>query len=272
MSTKALKKQLMAAIAMVLVAAVALGSSTYAWFANNTKVTAEGMSITALSEGANLEIAWTSTSFEAGKTLIGQTEAATNSATIAATELLPTHYVKTGDTDFIGKTEKGGAILAVGDWAHTFSAKYDTATTTDYTYETAQLTKVEALNTASPATTAWTLVVPIYLRMNPNSSTGIANLKATATISTTAANAANQKMLNAARVLYVVDGDVVGTGAASGTAVTGLGTVAAPVSGTSAVKTVYAVIYIDGEDASCTSKNFNTNDWTVSIDFEGDIA
>ena len=35
MSTKALKKQLMAAIAMVLVAAVALGSSTYAWFAAN---------------------------------------------------------------------------------------------------------------------------------------------------------------------------------------------------------------------------------------------
>lgn len=40
MSTKALKQQLIAAIAMVLVAAVALGSSTYAWFVTNTKVTA----------------------------------------------------------------------------------------------------------------------------------------------------------------------------------------------------------------------------------------
>ena len=39
-SVKALKKQLAAAIAMVLVAAVALGSSTYAWFVTNTKVTA----------------------------------------------------------------------------------------------------------------------------------------------------------------------------------------------------------------------------------------
>ena len=37
-SVKALKKQLAAAIAMVLVAAVALGSSTYAWFVNNTMV------------------------------------------------------------------------------------------------------------------------------------------------------------------------------------------------------------------------------------------
>lgn len=35
-----LKKQLAAAIAMVLVAAISLGTSTYAWFVNNTKVTA----------------------------------------------------------------------------------------------------------------------------------------------------------------------------------------------------------------------------------------
>lgn len=40
MSTKALKTQLLAAIAMVLVASIALGSSTYAWFANNNKVDA----------------------------------------------------------------------------------------------------------------------------------------------------------------------------------------------------------------------------------------
>ena len=47
MSIKSLKKQLMAAIAMVLVAAIALGSSTYAWFVSNTKVTAESAELTA---------------------------------------------------------------------------------------------------------------------------------------------------------------------------------------------------------------------------------
>lgn len=47
MSTKALKQQLIAAIAMVLVAAIALGSSTYAWFVNNTKVTASSVTVTA---------------------------------------------------------------------------------------------------------------------------------------------------------------------------------------------------------------------------------
>ena len=46
-SVKALKKQLGAAVAMVCVAAVALGSSTYAWFVTNTKVTAGKAEMTA---------------------------------------------------------------------------------------------------------------------------------------------------------------------------------------------------------------------------------
>ena len=51
MTVKALRKQLMAAIAMVVVSAVALCSSTYAWFAANNKVTAEGMKVQATAEG-----------------------------------------------------------------------------------------------------------------------------------------------------------------------------------------------------------------------------
>lgn len=51
MSVKALRKQLVAAIAMVVVAAVALSSSTYAWFANNNRVSATGMAVQATAEG-----------------------------------------------------------------------------------------------------------------------------------------------------------------------------------------------------------------------------
>lgn len=47
MNSKAIRKQLLAAVAMVLVAAVALGSSTYAWFVNNTQVTATDVTVTA---------------------------------------------------------------------------------------------------------------------------------------------------------------------------------------------------------------------------------
>lgn len=51
MNSKAIKKQLLAAVAMVLVAAVALGSSTYAWFVASGTVTAKGMKVQAQAEG-----------------------------------------------------------------------------------------------------------------------------------------------------------------------------------------------------------------------------
>lgn len=56
MSVKTLRKQLLAAIAMVLVAAIALGSSTYAWFVSNNTVTAKTASISAQSNAPFLMI------------------------------------------------------------------------------------------------------------------------------------------------------------------------------------------------------------------------
>lgn len=47
MNSKKLKTQLLAAVAMTLVAVIALGSSTFAWFAANRTVTADGTSISA---------------------------------------------------------------------------------------------------------------------------------------------------------------------------------------------------------------------------------
>ena len=55
-SVKALKKQMAAAVAMVCVAAVALGSSTYAWFVSNNTVDATVSSISAQSNAAYLTI------------------------------------------------------------------------------------------------------------------------------------------------------------------------------------------------------------------------
>lgn len=56
MDTKALKKQMGAAIAMVLVAAVALGSATFAWFVSNNTVKATTSNIAAQSNSAYLVI------------------------------------------------------------------------------------------------------------------------------------------------------------------------------------------------------------------------
>lgn len=52
MNMKSLKTQFIGAIAMVLVAAIAMGSSTYAWFAMNQSVTATGMQVAATTDGS----------------------------------------------------------------------------------------------------------------------------------------------------------------------------------------------------------------------------
>lgn len=57
MNSKAIRKQLLAAVAMVLVAAVALGSSTYAWFVQSSQVTADGMKVQAAAE-SGIEITY----------------------------------------------------------------------------------------------------------------------------------------------------------------------------------------------------------------------
>ncbi len=61
MDTKALKKQMGAAIAMVLVAAVALGSATFAWFVTNNTVKANTNTISAQSNAAFMTIKYNAT-------------------------------------------------------------------------------------------------------------------------------------------------------------------------------------------------------------------
>lgn len=91
MTTKALKKQLMAAIAMVVVAAIALTSSTYAWFVNNNLVKAELSSVKAATGGTNLLI---KTGYTANTTQSGGTTTATVNMDAAA--LIP---ASSNDTD-----------------------------------------------------------------------------------------------------------------------------------------------------------------------------
>ena len=86
MDTKALKKQMGAAIAMVLVAAVALGSATFAWFVSNNTVKAETATISAQSNAPFLQIDKTDIA-EASGTSIQFTEP-------AETKLYPAQVVK----------------------------------------------------------------------------------------------------------------------------------------------------------------------------------
>lgn len=120
MNSKAIRKQLLAAVAMVLVAAVALGSSTYAWFASNNKVTATGMTVNAQAEGSLLVIS-TST------TLGNSTSVAMN---LTGAKLFPTHLT----TALNGTPAMTGASSS---WRHSFSKEYSAAITdTDTSSET----------------------------------------------------------------------------------------------------------------------------------------
>lgn len=82
-----LKKQLAAAIAMVLVAAISLGTSTYAWFVSNTKVSATSSSVKATSATPNLLIVEGATATGTAKTTDGKTTASISSTN--ATALYP---------------------------------------------------------------------------------------------------------------------------------------------------------------------------------------
>ena len=99
METKALKKQLGAAIAMVLVAAIALGAATFAWFVNNNAVTATGVDVSTSSSVPNLYIHST-----------GETTHAMDGANTNPEKLYP---VSTNDAKPFMKPSIGRAALVI---------------------------------------------------------------------------------------------------------------------------------------------------------------
>lgn len=116
MDTKALKKQMGAAIAMVLVAAVALGSATFAWFVSNNEVTAKTSNIAAQSNSAYLVIDT--------KTTSTSSTGAVSAPITKATPLYPAMTVKKGTTaewqsayaSSADKTDKkDGTEFVIGD-------------------------------------------------------------------------------------------------------------------------------------------------------------
>lgn len=129
-NTKSLKKQMMTAIAMLLVTLLALGTATYAWFVSNNNVTATTTKVSAQSNSAYLVIDTKTTS-------TSSTSAATASETFSLdTKLYPAQWKNTVDTntwqfesayasDKGAATEKSGTRFAVGD--------PDTAAGKDYT-------------------------------------------------------------------------------------------------------------------------------------------
>lgn len=111
-SVKALKKQMAAAVAMVCVAAVALGSSTYAWFVSNNNVKATTTNISAQSNSAYLVI-------DTKKTSTSSTSSATAAEEVGT-----------------GKTYEDAALYPA-QWAKNFNVSKENADTKIYQFESA---------------------------------------------------------------------------------------------------------------------------------------
>lgn len=114
MDTKALKKQMGAAIAMVLVAAVALGSATFAWFVSNNTVKATTSNISAQSNAPFLKI--DKTAITAGST----TSISYNQD--ADVKLYPAQVVKNTDGKPLFKSAYAGAANATTELTN---SRYD---------------------------------------------------------------------------------------------------------------------------------------------------
>ena len=141
-SIKALKKQMAAAVAMVCVAAIALGSSTYAWFVSNNKVTAQTTQIKAQSNTAFMSIEYKKTAV--GSTTTMSKDWYNNGADTTA--LYPAEVQK-GDADapkFVtayGTTTTNGAksgdYIDVGDAAKAVTDSYAIGEANNYNISSA---------------------------------------------------------------------------------------------------------------------------------------
>lgn len=239
MSTKALKTQLLAAIAMVLVASIALGSSTYAWFASNTQVTANGMQVTAQSTQAFLLISNTN---KTADTI--QTENKTSvELTVTADEakLMPAAHETI--------TKAAEAAVDQNKW---------------YTGFSADPTKVEMNAGTKQTLTAFTGYVihkQVWVTVAKNS-TPVKDLSVSATIGNK-----NTGTITQAKVL-VASSDAAAELSSATTAPTTKLTGATTTITDSTVVALDIYIYIDGNDSAVFTNNFNSLDTaTISLSF-----
>lgn len=252
MDTKALKKQMGAAIAMVLVAAVALGSATFAWFVTNSKVDATTSTISAQSNAAYMTIANGTTGANAVDTTSVKTEVKTK-------PLYPATY---GEQDATKK----------GTWMTGFGTTLD-----DGTLSGSLVKCKDPTGTANAGSTAAALAGDYILQQDYNISSKGQNLTGLQVEKVTVAkdSASNSELAKALRVLvtnadgtaWVVYGQKADSADyecklssdTSNAATVSLGDVTAKLD-----TAVHVYLYYEGKDAKVTTRNLQDNKLTAT--------
>ena len=252
MDTKALKKQMGAAIAMVLVAAVALGSATFAWFVTNNKVEATTSTISAQSNAAFMTIANGTTGANAVDTTSVKTEVATK-------PLYPATY---GEQDATKK----------GTWMTGFGTTLDDGTLSGLLVECK-----DPNGTAAAGTTAAALAGDYILQQDYNISSKGQNLTglqvekvAVAKDSTSGselAKALRVLVTNADGTAWVVYGQKTDSAEYECKLSSDAGNAATVSLGDITAKNdtaVHVYLYYEGKDAKVTTRNLQDNKLTAT--------
>ncbi|MDO4477658.1 MAG: hypothetical protein Q4B73_01285 [Lachnospiraceae bacterium] len=252
--TSKLKKQLAAAIAMVLVAALALGTATFAWFVNNNKVTAKGMTVNAQAD-TSLLIAGKNDNDWKDYSAIGTT-------TVEATTLKPAtsqdgkYFARLKDTVKVTSATKANAVGSGTDDALTGNDLETAVEDTNYikveyslkSQATDQDVYVSAISvTGADKQIDKSVRVAVEIDdttyiFNPNSGALVEDLLGKSTDGSTWTVAA-------ADYATLVD-----TNKWSLTADT--------------PTTAYIYVWFEGQDTQCFTDNISTTDLAVTVDFQ----
>lgn len=237
-------KKVVPALCALLVSAVMLGSSTYAWFSMNTKVTATGMTVNAKSESKFLQIV-------AGTAGFADDEAQISAEAVNKTkDLRPTSAVKAIGADNLTLTELAQADKATDiKWVEAFSN--DPASST----KNGEYKEVTTAAQASDASNLYTLINDFKVRLNPKAGANSAeNLSVTGVTITSTATVAKNDLLASVRVLFVCGDEwAIWSNGAKVLASSDTSVLAATVTTTPTAIKVY--IYFDGEDTATTTNN-----------------
>lgn len=247
-----IKKQMGAAIAMVLVAAVALGSATFAWFVTNNKVDATTSTISAQSNAAYMTIANGTTGANAVDTTSVKTDVTTK-------PLYPATY---GEQDAAKK----------GTWMTGFGTDLDNGTLSGSLVECK-----DPNGTATAGSTAAALAGDYILQQDYNISSKGQNLTGLQVEKVTVAegSASDSELAKALRVLvtnadgtaWVVYGQKADSADyecklssdASNAATVSLGDVTAKLN-----TAVHVYLYYEGKDAKVTTRNLQNDKLTAT--------
>lgn len=260
MIIKTLRKQLYLAIMSLMIVVFCITTATYAWFSMNNSVSADGIEISAKTEGINFEITSKVDSLGNPVFTVGQI---IDSTTISATNLLPVHPVIT-DNSLTGWQH---AVSDTYDDAKIDASRNDLSLVANQIKDSNNIYQYEILYDASGN---YVLHATYYLRLNPDTSADGNSLNNIVAQNVVLTGIDSSKDYSKCTRLVVEGPD--GTYEIGPEGSTGEGSI--KTSGTLITKIekgndysidVYA--FFEGMDENCKSSSFIPVDLGISVDF-----